>query len=245
MGYMAFISVLVVMTAVVGVLAFRPFQATQTLTSQPAGGAAMDNHEFTVVPCPFPLIYSFNLLFWTLCGVSSKLTVVANGRRYRPVLGDSNENKPMVGAEEEEVAKMGCPSLGEHTQMEVVIEESYEFKVSFPPGTMDGAILGHHSFFILLASLFLSGEQRAVNELVWRVDKVNRPPLALASPSLSSLTPSAKPANPQDAVPVFHLCFSSLLLAGKPLPSDFVTNRSLLSSCMIFVRWHVHVHACV
>ncbi|KAM8746711.1 solute carrier family 8 member 4b isoform 1-T2 [Acanthopagrus schlegelii] len=42
--------------------------------------------------------------------------------------GDSNENKPVVGAEEEEVAKMGCPSLGEHTQVEVVIEESYEFK---------------------------------------------------------------------------------------------------------------------
>lgn len=35
-----------------------------------------------------------------------------------------------MGAEEEEVAKMGCPSLGEHTQLEVVIEESYEFKVS-------------------------------------------------------------------------------------------------------------------
>lgn len=45
------------------------------------------------------------------------------------VPGDSNENKPLVGAEEEEVAKMGCPSLGEHTQLEVVIEESYEFKV--------------------------------------------------------------------------------------------------------------------
>uniref|UniRef100_A0AAY4CIY1 Calx-beta domain-containing protein n=1 Tax=Denticeps clupeoides TaxID=299321 RepID=A0AAY4CIY1_9TELE len=42
--------------------------------------------------------------------------------------GDSNENKPAVGAEEEEVAKMGCPSLGEHTRLEVVIEESYEFK---------------------------------------------------------------------------------------------------------------------
>ncbi|KAJ8408921.1 hypothetical protein AAFF_G00247390 [Aldrovandia affinis] len=42
--------------------------------------------------------------------------------------GDSNENKPEVGAEEEEVAKMGCPSLGEHTKLEVVIEESYEFK---------------------------------------------------------------------------------------------------------------------
>ncbi|XP_042584286.1 solute carrier family 8 member 4b isoform X2 [Cyprinus carpio] len=42
--------------------------------------------------------------------------------------GDSNENKPEIGAEEEEVAKMGCPSLGEHNRLEVVIEESYEFK---------------------------------------------------------------------------------------------------------------------
>ncbi|KAM7377460.1 hypothetical protein PAMA_013984 [Pampus argenteus] len=33
--------------------------------------------------------------------------------------GDSNENKPLVGAEEEEVAKMGCPSLGEHTHSTV------------------------------------------------------------------------------------------------------------------------------
>lgn len=47
----------------------------------------------------------------------------------RVLPGDSNENKPAVGAEEEEVAKMGCPSLGEHTQLEVIIEESYEFKV--------------------------------------------------------------------------------------------------------------------
>ncbi|XP_073691904.1 solute carrier family 8 member 4b [Garra rufa] len=42
--------------------------------------------------------------------------------------GDSNENKPEIGAEKEEVAKMGCPSLGEHNRLEVVIEESYEFK---------------------------------------------------------------------------------------------------------------------
>ncbi|XP_076851933.1 sodium/calcium exchanger 1-like isoform X2 [Brachyhypopomus gauderio] len=42
--------------------------------------------------------------------------------------GDSNENKPAVLAEEEEVAKMGCPSLGEHSRLSVVIEESYEFK---------------------------------------------------------------------------------------------------------------------
>ncbi len=47
-----------------------------------------------------------------------------------PLTGDSNDNKPAVGADEEEVAKMGCPSLGEHTKLEVMIEESYEFKVS-------------------------------------------------------------------------------------------------------------------
>jgi len=46
-------------------------------------------------------------------------------------VGDSNENKPEIGADEEEVAKMGCPSLGEHNRLEVVIEESYEFKVEF------------------------------------------------------------------------------------------------------------------
>uniref|UniRef100_A0A3P8Y4F7 Calx-beta domain-containing protein n=1 Tax=Esox lucius TaxID=8010 RepID=A0A3P8Y4F7_ESOLU len=40
------------------------------------------------------------------------------------LLGDSNENKPS----DDEVAKMGCPSLGENTRIEVVIEESYEFK---------------------------------------------------------------------------------------------------------------------
>ncbi|XP_011609750.2 solute carrier family 8 member 4a [Takifugu rubripes] len=40
--------------------------------------------------------------------------------------GDTNDNKATVGPED--VSKMGCPSLGEHTKLEVVIEESYEFK---------------------------------------------------------------------------------------------------------------------
>ncbi|XP_061660002.1 solute carrier family 8 member 4a isoform X1 [Syngnathoides biaculeatus] len=44
--------------------------------------------------------------------------------------GDSNDNKTPVGPED--VAKMGCPCLGEHTSLEVVIEESYEFKVRSP-----------------------------------------------------------------------------------------------------------------
>ena len=41
--------------------------------------------------------------------------------------GDTNDNKTAVGPED--VSKMGCPCLGEHTKLEVVIEESYEFKV--------------------------------------------------------------------------------------------------------------------
>lgn len=51
---------------------------------------------------------------------------------YVCTVGDSNENKPEIGADDEEVAKMGCPSLGEHIRLEVVIEESYEFKVELP-----------------------------------------------------------------------------------------------------------------
>uniref|UniRef100_H2LLK5 Solute carrier family 8 member 4b n=1 Tax=Oryzias latipes TaxID=8090 RepID=H2LLK5_ORYLA len=43
-------------------------------------------------------------------------------------IGQKHGESPLVGAEEEEVAKMGCPSLGEHKQLEVIIEESYEFK---------------------------------------------------------------------------------------------------------------------
>lgn len=72
---------------------------------------------------------------WLL--VNFKLVAVSETRQsfwpaFCPFVnaGDSNENKPLVGAEEEEVAKMGCPSLGEHMQLEVIIEESYEFKVS-------------------------------------------------------------------------------------------------------------------
>lgn len=42
--------------------------------------------------------------------------------------GDTNDNKTAVGPED--VSKMGCPILGEHTKLEVVIEESYEFKVA-------------------------------------------------------------------------------------------------------------------
>ncbi|KAM6434817.1 sodium/calcium exchanger 1-like [Liasis olivaceus] len=44
-----------------------------------------------------------------------------------PRHGDSNENQLPEG-EEEKVAKMGYPSLGDNPKLEVIIEESYEFK---------------------------------------------------------------------------------------------------------------------
>uniref|UniRef100_A0A3Q2E9H8 Solute carrier family 8 member 4b n=1 Tax=Cyprinodon variegatus TaxID=28743 RepID=A0A3Q2E9H8_CYPVA len=45
-----------------------------------------------------------------------------------PILLEIGQKHGRSATEEEEVAKMGCPSLGEHTQLEVIIEESYEFK---------------------------------------------------------------------------------------------------------------------
>lgn len=48
--------------------------------------------------------------------------------------GDTNDNKTAVGPED--VSKMGCPCLGEHTKLEVVIEESYEFKVTLSYHTL-------------------------------------------------------------------------------------------------------------
>lgn len=48
--------------------------------------------------------------------------------------GEGESEECPTGKEEEErrVAEMGRPVLGEHTKLEVIIEESYEFKVSFP-----------------------------------------------------------------------------------------------------------------
>lgn len=43
------------------------------------------------------------------------------------------EEEPLTGEEEEErrIAEMGKPMLGDHPKLEVIIEESYEFKVLF------------------------------------------------------------------------------------------------------------------
>lgn len=50
-----------------------------------------------------------------------------------------------MSAEEEEarrIAEMGKPILGEHSRLEVVIEESYEFKVCYPSSPLLHSI-GH------------------------------------------------------------------------------------------------------
>ncbi|KAI7796499.1 solute carrier family 8 sodium/calcium exchanger [Triplophysa rosa] len=60
-------------------------------------------------------------------GARGKVAVPYHTTEGTAKAGEDYE-EPAVGAEEEEVAKMGCPSLGEHTKLEVVIEESYEFK---------------------------------------------------------------------------------------------------------------------
>lgn len=45
-----------------------------------------------------------------------------------------DDKQPLTSKEEEErrIAEMGRPILGEHTKLEVIIEESYEFKVCLP-----------------------------------------------------------------------------------------------------------------
>lgn len=45
---------------------------------------------------------------------------------------EQEEVEPLTGEDEEErrIADMGKPTLGEHVKLEVIIEESYEFKVN-------------------------------------------------------------------------------------------------------------------
>lgn len=51
-----------------------------------------------------------------------------------------DDKQPLTSKEEEErrIAEMGRPILGEHTKLEVIIEESYEFKVSSPALPLQG-----------------------------------------------------------------------------------------------------------
>jgi len=67
---------------------------------------------------------------------------------------ESEEKQPLTSKEEEErrIAEMGRPVLGEHTKLEVIIEESYEFKVPsaspapllLPPQLLDLHSIAQH-----------------------------------------------------------------------------------------------------
>ncbi|XP_036448650.1 sodium/calcium exchanger 1b isoform X2 [Colossoma macropomum] len=56
--------------------------------------------------------------------------VETNEKKEEVKEGGKEEEEPLTGEEEEErrIAEMGKPMLGEHVKLEVIIEESYEFK---------------------------------------------------------------------------------------------------------------------
>lgn len=73
---------------------------------------------------------------------------------------ENEEKQPLTSKEEEErrIAEMGRPVLGEHTKLEIIIEESYEFKVLFtscipvllPPRSLLGLCsTGRHMVMVL------------------------------------------------------------------------------------------------
>lgn len=65
-----------------------------------------------------------------------------------PQKEEEEEEEPLAGKDDEErrIAEMGRPMLGDHVKLEVIIEESYEFKVR--PGVflcIRGRIIGSYS----------------------------------------------------------------------------------------------------
>ncbi len=71
-------------------------------------------------PCCLPSLWGFfpsNFLFLSCC----------------LSLSEDGEEDALTKKEKDErlIAEMGRPTLGEHVKLEVIIEESYEFKVHF------------------------------------------------------------------------------------------------------------------
>lgn len=65
-----------------------------------------------------------------MCSLSLSLFFLTRSPSPRPLCPDVPDRK--LTSDEEEarrIAEMGKPVLGEHSKMEVIIEESYEFKV--------------------------------------------------------------------------------------------------------------------
>lgn len=64
---------------------------------------------------------------------------------------EEEEEEPLAGKDEEErrIAEMGRPMLGDHVKVEVIIEESYEFKVRQRCVNTTN-LIGHESVFYFL-----------------------------------------------------------------------------------------------
>lgn len=61
-----------------------------------------------------------------------------------------------MSSDEEEarrIAEMGKPVLGEHAKIEIIIEESYEFKVSIPKMSETSSLL-HYGRILLCVFMF-------------------------------------------------------------------------------------------
>ncbi|XP_071396327.1 sodium/calcium exchanger 2-like isoform X4 [Centroberyx affinis] len=92
-----------------GELEFNNDQTTQTLQVRIIDDEEYEKHENFFIVLEEPR--------WLKRGISASVLL--------------SENIPQMSAEEEEarrIAEMGKPILGEHSRLEVVIEESYEFK---------------------------------------------------------------------------------------------------------------------
>lgn len=104
---------------------------------------------------------------WFSCsrvqGFSIKLNTLLTLLPF-PFTEECDDKQPLTSKEEEErrIAEMGRPILGEHTKLEVIIEESYEFKVCSPtPPTGEArAILGPRLFIVLACPVRSVGKER-------------------------------------------------------------------------------------
>lgn len=88
----------------------------------------------SVLRAPFPPALSYRRIL----GLAKVKEHIVHTVAF-PFSDEYDDKQPLTSKEEEErrIAEMGRPILGEHTRLEVIIEESYEFKVrlSTPPAS--------------------------------------------------------------------------------------------------------------
>ena len=115
---------------------------------------------------------------WCPCfriqGFPNKMESILNLLPF-PFTDEYDDKQPLTSKEEEErrIAEMGRPILGEHTRLEVIIEESYEFKVclSALPSRKAGPISGPRQFIVLVCAVWSIQREELAH---WRRDHQSR-----------------------------------------------------------------------